>query len=85
MVTPSSNAILVFTTLFGSLSYMFPMHLKGMTVGLVHIDKAITIVIFAWLTSHWGGHWQRLLSLKTKKISLSLLLLFLALKILMTL
>jgi uncharacterized membrane protein YfcA len=81
--TPTSNAIMIFTTLFGSLSFALtsPAGTQGGSLGLIHLDTAILLFTGSAFFSKYGVSINQKFPLFWRKTILGLLLLFICLRL----
>ncbi len=79
--TPTSNAIMIFTTLFGSISFALThtTSTAGLTLGLIHLDTALVLFCGSALFSKYGVRINQKLSLFWRKTVLGVLLLLICL------
>jgi uncharacterized membrane protein YfcA len=85
--TPTSNAIMIFTTLFGSISFALShtTSAAGLTLGLIHLDTALVLFCGSALFAKYGVKVNQRLSLFWRKTALGLLLLFICLRLIIML
>jgi len=85
--TPTSNAIMIFTTLFGSISFALT-HTSGaagLTLGFIHLDTALVLFCGSALFARYGVKINQQLSLYWRKTALGLLLLLICLRLIIML
>lgn len=81
-VTPTTNAVMVFTSLFGILSFLaWPSWRKPFIWGMVHGDIALKIIGGAWVSSFIARRFQSRIPERLRKILLLTALFLLALKV----
>jgi hypothetical protein len=82
--TPTSNAIMIFTTLFGSISFALhnAVDTKSMTFGLIHLDTAVILFVGSAFFSKSGVRVNQKFPLFWRKTILGLLLLFICIRLL---
>lgn len=83
-VVPISNAIMLFTTSFGTLAFAFMHHEQASAwqLGFVHIDTALLIFAGAFPAAYLGSYFQHRLSLKLRKSLLGGMLIIIGLRLL---
>ena len=81
--TPTSNAIMIFTTLFGSLSFALTHSsgTSGITLGLIHLDTALLLFTGSAFFSKYGVAINEKFPLFWRKTILGLLLLFICIRL----
>jgi len=80
---PTSNAIMIFTALFGSLSFAFSganLH-QAYTIGYIHFDTALFLFIGSASVSRFGVSLNQRISLFWRKTCLGILLLLLCVRL----
>ena len=84
---PNSNAVMLFTTSSAALAFMLTpvVQQTAYQAGYVHLDNAVFLFMGALPSVWFGAKMQRLLSLHTKKLLLSMFLLIAALKMILKL
>jgi uncharacterized membrane protein YfcA len=82
-VTPTSNAVMIFTTLFGSISFALnnAVDTKSMTFGLIHLDTALLLFTGSAFFSKIGVGVNQIFPLLWRKTILGLLLLFICIRL----
>lgn len=82
-VSPTANAVMVFTTGFGVLAFLMEDHtLRGGMVGSISIYAVLLIFVVSQISASWGREVQHKVPVNVKKFLLGLLLLVLGLKLL---
>ncbi|MGD9897857.1 MAG: sulfite exporter TauE/SafE family protein [Calditrichaceae bacterium] len=86
-VVPISNAIMLFTTSFGTLAFAFMHHdhASAWQFGYVHIDTALLIFAGAFPAAYFGSYFQHKLSLTLRKIFLGGMLTIIGIRLLLKL
>ena len=85
-VSPTANAVMIFTTLSGTLAFLsLPQNLTDtqtnpMKYGLIHIDQVLILFVSASLCAYFGRKYQNKLNSQQRKWILGSLLLTLAIK-----
>lgn len=81
--TPTSNAIMIFTTFFGSISFALnnPVNTQSMTFGWIHLDTAVLLFAGSALFSGIGVRVNQKFPLFWRKTILGLLLLFICVRL----
>jgi uncharacterized membrane protein YfcA len=81
--SPTSNAIMIFTTFFASLSFAIAnSELSGsFTIGYIHLDTAIFLFLGSALISRYGVTLNQKMPLFWRKTVLGLLLLFICIRL----
>ena len=81
-VVPISNSIMLFTSLFASISYMTISHPtpRPWQVGYIHVDLSLVLFLSALPSAYLGTKWQHLLSLRIRKLLLGLFLILILLR-----
>ncbi len=76
-VVPLTNAIMMFNAFFALLPFLFKPALNGslLTVGMIHLDRAILIFVSAIPASMLGTKWQKRISQRKKQLVISVILL----------
>lgn len=82
---PTSNAIMIFTTLFASLSYalMENVNAGSMIFGYIHLDTSILLFLGSALFSRFGVNLNNLFPLFWRKTILGIILLFVSVRLLL--
>lgn len=81
-LTPTSNANMVFTTLFASFGFLWGSKVVSWNqLGLIRWDVSLGIFAFASLFSHFLRPWQNHLPFRVKSLLLSLVLLALTIRV----
>lgn len=84
-VTPTANAVMVFTTFAGALRYAFgDFDLKTYKLGFVHFDIAALLFIGAFCISFVGRKYQHKLSSKYKSLLLGAVLCFMSYRLIVS-
>ena len=80
---PTSNAIMIFTSLSASLTYAFSPFTSAMpfSFGYIHLDYTFFLFAGSLLFSRFGYRWNKRLPLFWRKLVLGLILLILCIRI----
>jgi len=78
---PTSNAIMIFTSLAGILSYAFHGPLNFPRVGLVHVEYSLMLAMGSIFASLIGMRINRTISLRSRKLVIGVVLLFVTLRL----
>ncbi len=84
-VSPTSNAVMVFTTLFATLVFFELPHDNMARFGLIHMDKVLVLFVAASVCAHFGRSYQVKVRDQWRKWALSLVLFLVAARILIPL
>jgi uncharacterized membrane protein YfcA len=79
---PTSNAIMVFTTAAGAITYALHGDCSWPQVGLIHADYSLFLATGAIISSFIGIRLNQIIPLKVRKTVLGCILLFIALRLL---
>lgn len=81
-VAPTVNSVMLFTTFFGSLAFATDFQLTDdLRFGLVHIDKALILVLTAWAVAFFGRKYQAKLGRLWRRRIFSVILILLGSKV----
>lgn len=81
-VSPTTNAVMIFTSFFGSMAFIEWPHGEDFLVwGMVHGDKALQLFAGAWISSLAARRFQQRIPERPRRIILLSVLLALALKV----
>ncbi|MCB0408126.1 MAG: sulfite exporter TauE/SafE family protein [Bdellovibrionales bacterium] len=81
MVSPTANAVMLFTTAFGAGAFMTSAKaIQNWKIGYIHVDLALLMAIGAFLTSIWARQIQEHIYARWRSGLLIILLTFLAMK-----
>ncbi len=78
---PTSNAIMIFTTTAGALSFAMNGSWAWPRLGLIHADYTLLLASGAIISSFIGVHINQIIQLKARKTILGFILLFIALRL----
>lgn len=84
-LSPTANAVIMFTTLFGALAFLELPRENLMRWGLIHVDKVLILFVSASLCAHIGRKYQARVKIRWRKLILGSLLLVLAVQVLLPL
>ena len=82
---PTSNAIMIFTTTAGAISFALNGSCEWPRLGLIHADYSLFLATGAIISSFLGIYISQFIQLKTRKTILGFILLFIALRLLLQL
>ncbi len=84
---PTSNAIMIFTALFGSISFALssPPENHPYMLGYIHLDSALLLFFGSALISRWGVGLNQILPLKWRKTVLGVLLVLICFRLILML
>jgi len=78
---PTANAVMIFTSLAGALSYAFHGAVHFPRIGLIHADYSLLMAMGSIISSMVGMRINRTISLRTRKLVIGVILIFVTIRL----
>lgn len=78
---PTANAVMIFTSLAGTLSYAFHGAVHFPRIGLIHADYSLLMAMGSMFSSLLGMRINRTISLRSRKLVIGIILIFVTLRL----